>query len=83
VLDVGHVVGAPPVVQVGVVAALVAVCSYAATRVIAVCLAGIGWLLVNGFVVHHLGQLGFVGVGDLSRAALLLGVALVAQGMGR
>ena len=77
-IDVGHLVGAAPLVQVAAITALVAGCSYGVGRVVAVCVAGIGWLVVNGFVVHHLGQLGFVGSGDVVRAALLLGVALTA-----
>ena len=43
----------------------------------------LGWLLLNGFVVHRCGQLGFVGVGDLVRALLLLGVALTVAGLRR
>ena len=76
VLDVGRLAGASPVVQVASVAVLVAGCSYGVGRVVAGCVAVIGWLLLNGFVAHQLGQLGFVGLGDVVRAVLLLGVAL-------
>jgi hypothetical protein len=77
-VDVGRLVGASPLVQVAAITALVAGCSYGVGNVAAVSVAGIGWLVVNGFVVHRLGQLGFVGTGDVVRAALLLGVALAA-----
>ena len=49
----------------------------------AVSIAGIGWLLLNGFVVHEYGQLGFVGIGDVARAGLLLGVGLTVAGLHR
>ena len=45
--------------------------------------AAIGWLVVNGFVVHSLGQLGFVGTSDLLRGLLLLAVALAAAELAR
>ena len=75
-LDVGRLVGAPPLPQVAAITVLVAGCSYGVGRLVAACVAGIGWLLLNGFVAHQLGQLGFVGLGDVVRAVLLLGVAL-------
>lgn len=72
-----------PMVQLGAVTAVVAVCSLGVGRGAACVVAGIGWLLVNGFVVHGFGQLGFVGVGDVLRAVLLLGVALAATELRR
>jgi hypothetical protein len=75
-LDLGRSVGAAPLVQVAAVTALVGICSRGVDRVVAACVAGIGWLLLNGFVVHAWGQLGFVGTGDVVRAALVLGAAL-------
>jgi hypothetical protein len=39
--------------------------------------------VVNGFVVHSLGQLGFVGTGDLLRALLFWMVALGAARLGQ
>jgi hypothetical protein len=77
-VDMGRMVGASPRAQVVMIVALVAGCSYGDSWVVAVCVGGIGWLVVNGFVVHQLGQLGFVGTSDLVRAALFLGVALAA-----
>jgi hypothetical protein len=79
-LDTARLLGGTPAVQVAAVTALVAVCSYGVPRTVAVCVAAIGWLLVNGFVVHELGQLGFTGGGDVVRAGLLLVVALYAAG---
>ena len=76
VLDVGRVVGAAPLAQIGAITVLVTGCSYGVGRLVAVCVAGIGWLLLNGFVAHQLGQLGFAGTGDVVRALLLLGAAL-------
>ena len=80
VLDLTGLVGAVPLVQVALITLLVAACSYRVRRSLAVCVAGIGWLLVNGFVVHQLGQLGFTGLGDLGSAVLLVGVALAVSG---
>jgi len=76
VLDGGRLLGAAPLVEVAAITALVAGCSYGVGRLVAVCVAGIGWLLLNGFVAHQFGQLGFVGLGDVVRAVLLLCVAL-------
>ncbi len=75
-VDVGRLAGASPLVQVAAITALVAGCSYGGSLVVAACVGGIGWLVVNGFVVHQLGQLDFVGTSDVLRAALFLGVAL-------
>ena len=80
-LDVLRLMGAAPVVQLTAVVALVAGCSLGVSRAVAVGVAGIGWLLINGFLVHQYGQLGFVGVGDVARAGLLLGVALASAGL--
>jgi len=76
VLDVARLAGTSSLVQVGAIAALVAGCSYHVGRVVAGCVAAIGWLLLNGFVVHQFGQLGFAGAGDVVRAVLLVAVAL-------
>jgi len=77
-LDVVRLMGPAPLVQLAAITALVACCSLGVSRAMSVNVAGIGWLLLNGFVVHRYGQLGFVGVGDVARAVLLLGVALTA-----
>ncbi len=62
---------------------LVACCSLGVSRAVAVSAAGIGWLLLNGFVIHEYGQFGFSGVADIVRAGLLLGVALAVAGLRR
>ena len=77
VLDTGRLLDVTTPVQVVAVAAVVAGCARGVGRVLAVGVAAIGWLLLNGFVAHQLGQLGFVGTGDVVRAVLLGGVALV------
>ena len=74
--------GAAPVVQLAATAVLVGGCSLGVSRAVAVSVAGIGWLLLNGFVVHAYGQLGFVD-GDVARAALLLAVGLTVAGLRR
>jgi hypothetical protein len=38
----------------------------------------VGWSVVNGFVVHRLGVLGFDGAPDVGRLGLLAGLALTA-----
>jgi hypothetical protein len=40
--------------------------------------AAVGWLLVDGFVTHRFGVLGYDGAPDLARLALLAGVAVLA-----
>ena len=70
-------------VEAGAITLLVVGCSLGVTRAVAISVAGIGWLLLNGFVVHQYGQIGFVGVGDVARALLLLGVALTVAGLRR
>ena len=80
VLDLSRLVGATTLAQEAAVMVLVAACSHRVGRTVAVCVAAIGWLLVNGFVVHELGQLAFTGAGDVVRAVLLLGVALYTAG---
>lgn len=78
-LDAARLAGTAPLLQVLAMTALVAACSYGVGRTVAVCVAVIGWLLLNGFVVHELGRLAFTGNGDVVRAVLLLGVALHAS----
>jgi hypothetical protein len=83
VLDLCRLLDAAAWAEVCAVAALVAACSVGVGRLVAVSVAAIGWLLLNGFVVHHFGQLGFVGATDLVRGALLLAVGLLAAGWRR
>ena len=83
VVDIGHLLGAPPLPQLAAVTALVAGCAFGARHAVAAGVAAIGWLVANGFVVHSLGQLGFVGTSDLLRGLLLLAVALAAAELAR
>lgn len=83
VLDLARLLDAAPLVQVVLIAVLVAGCSRGVRRATALCVAGIGWLLVNGFVMHQFGQFAFVGLGDLGSALLLVTVALAAAGGAR
>jgi hypothetical protein len=75
-IDVGHLLGAPPLVLLTVVTAVTAGCCVRTSRTTAIGVAAVGWLLVNGFVVNELGDLRLTGVGDLLDGVLLLGVAL-------
>jgi hypothetical protein len=45
----------------------------------ALCAALVGWLIVDGFVDHSLGTLGFEVVPDTARLALLVGLAMTAS----
>ena len=60
-------------------AALVAAASWRAGAGGAAGIAGMGWLMLNGFVVHQYGDLGWDGNRDVSRLAVLLVGALVAS----
>lgn len=66
-------------VQFAAVVLLQAACSRHVSRTTALALAGIAWLLVNGFVVNHYGQLHVTGVGDVLRAGVLVVVAMMAR----
>lgn len=79
VVDGIHLLGGPVLLQVAAVTALVAVCSARTGRLTALAIAGIGWLLLNGFVVNTLGELHWQGAADALRAGLLLVVALAAR----
>jgi hypothetical protein len=78
VVDLGRVAGTTFTWQFAAVTLLALACSVGVARAEAVCVAGICWLVVNGFVVHDLGQLGFSGSGDVVRAVILLAAALAA-----
>lgn len=65
VVDVGTRLPVAPLwTGVGLVL-LVALCSIGLSERAALAVAGVGWLLVDGFVTHQLGQLGYSGAGDL------------------
>jgi hypothetical protein len=77
-LDIGRVTAAPAYAELGAVAILVAAASLRTRRTTGLCAAVVGWLLVNGFVEHHDGVLGFDLTHDLAVLTLLTGLALAA-----
>ncbi len=78
VIDVARVAGVPSYGVLGALTVLVAMSSVGMRTRTALAAAGIGWLLVDGFVVHRYGVLGFDGNPDVARLALLVGVATAA-----
>jgi hypothetical protein len=83
VIDVGQLLGMDAAVLVCAVAVWVAGCCVRADAWTALAAAAVGWLIVDGFVVNGLGTLRFVGLGDVLRAGILLGAALVGTRFGR
>lgn len=63
----------------GLVVALVAGCGVGQSRPAAAAIATTGWLVINGFVQHRYGALGF-GPASWWLLALVLAVALVVSG---
>lgn len=82
VVDLAAVSHAPSALGVGGVAVVVALGSWRQTTWTMVAAASMGWLFVNGFVVNHLGQLGWDGLPDLWRLLLLTAVAWAAARAG-
>jgi hypothetical protein len=78
-VDLGHLTTAPSYAELGALAVLVTVTSVGMRTGTALCAALVGWLIVDGFVDHSLGTLGFDGVSDTSRLALLVGLAMAAS----
>jgi hypothetical protein len=78
VVDVAQVAGAPSYAVLGTLAMLVTASSIGCRTGTALGAAGIGWMVVNGFVVHHFGVLGFDGTPDVARLLVLVALALVA-----
>jgi hypothetical protein len=68
----------PAYAGVGQVAAHVAAASLGTTIRTATAAGLVGWLVVDGFVVHRFGVLGFDGAPDVARLVLLLGLATAA-----
>jgi hypothetical protein len=77
-VDIGRLTDAPSYAESGSVALLVAVASLGMRTTTAVAAALVGWLVVNGFVDHRLGVLGFDGTPDVVRLAVLVGLAIAA-----
>jgi hypothetical protein len=77
-VDLGRLAHAPSYVDLGLVAAMVAAASLRMRAGTALAAALVGWLLVDGFVTHRYGELGYAGPADLARLALLVGVGILA-----
>jgi hypothetical protein len=78
-IDVGRVTHVPSYAELGAVALLVTASSVGMRAYTALAAAGVGWLVVNGFVVHSFGVLGFDGAPDVARLGLLVGLATTAS----
>ena len=76
VIDVAGVVGVPSYAVPGALAALVGLASLGTRPSTALGSALVGWLLVDGFVEHRYGILGFSTDRDPFVLALLVGLAL-------
>jgi hypothetical protein len=77
-VDLGRLVAAPSYVELGALAALVTAAATGMRTTTGLAAALVGWLLVDGFVEHRYGVLGFDGPRDTTILALFLGLALVA-----
>jgi hypothetical protein len=76
-VDLTRTAGAPSYVGLGALALLVTAASVGMGTWTALCAAVTGCLLVDGFLEHRYGVLGFDGVHDAAVLALLTGCALV------
>jgi hypothetical protein len=77
-VDLGRMAHAPSYLDLTVISLLVAAASLRMRAGTALAAAAVGWLLVDGFVTHRFGVLGYDGAPDLARLALLAGVAVLA-----
>jgi uncharacterized membrane protein len=77
-VDLGRRAHAPSYLDLAMIAVLVAGASLQMRPGTALVAAVVGWLLVDGFVTHRYGALGYDGTPDLARLALLAGVAVLA-----
>ena len=77
-VDAGTLAHAPAYAELGAVCLLVVVASIGIGIPAALGVALVGWLVVDGFVVHSLGVLGFDGAPDAARLALLVALAAAA-----
>ncbi|HEY3530516.1 MAG TPA: hypothetical protein VGK78_15330 [Nocardioides sp.] len=78
VVDVGSLAHAPAYAELGAVAVLVSVASFGVRLPTATAAALVGWLVVDGFVIHRFGVLGFDGTPDVARLAVLVVLATAA-----
>jgi len=77
-VNVARLTTAPSYAALGAVALLVMASSVGMRTSTALAVALVGWLVVNGFVIHRLGVLGFDGTPDLVQLCLFAGLALTA-----
>ncbi|HET7067341.1 MAG TPA: hypothetical protein VFI21_07045 [Nocardioides sp.] len=78
ILDVARIAAAPSYVELGAVGLLVTAASIGMRPATGLVSAVVGWSLVDGFVEHRYGILGFDFWRDLGVLALLISLALVA-----
>jgi len=78
-IDLGRAAGASSYVESGMLALLVACASFGTRTFTALSAAAVGWLVLNGFVTHRVGVLGFDGTPDVARLALLVALAVAAS----
>jgi hypothetical protein len=78
-VDIGRLSHAPSYAELGAIALLVTASSVGMRTSTAFAAALVGWLVVNGFVVHSVGVLGFDGTPDVARIGLLVGLATAAS----
>lgn len=76
VLDLARLAAVPSYVAVGALALLVTAASIRMRTTTGLCAAVVGWLLVDGFVEHRYGVLGFDAAHDLTILAVLFVVAM-------
>jgi hypothetical protein len=82
-VDVGRLTAAPSYAELGALAVLVTLASVGMRTRTGMCAAVVGWLLVDGFVEHRYGVLGFDAAHDSAILTLLAGLALLATRAGR
>jgi hypothetical protein len=78
-VDALRLTHAPSYAGLGAVALVVTATSVGMRAPTALTAALVGWLVVNGFVVHSVGVLGFDGTPDAARLGLLVGLAATAS----
>jgi len=59
------------------VAAVVAFAALAGDRRAVACVAGLAWLVVNGFLVDRFGELSWHGTADIYRALMLISAGIL------
>jgi hypothetical protein len=82
-LDAGRLTAAPSYAELGAVGLLVTGACVGVGTATGVCAAVVGWLLVDGFVEHRDGVLGFDAARDTVVLILLVGLALAVTGATR